>query len=110
MAALKYLTPYIFWVATSNNRILKLEDGQITFRYIASDTGKTGHCTVAAEQFIRRFLQHVLPKVWQGNGDDPDAPSKTLSITLRGTYMDSISAHCFTRGKCTVGFTLSAPD
>ena len=62
MAALKYLAPYIFRVAISNNRILKLEDGQVTYRYTASDTGKTRYCTVAAEQFIRRFLQHVLPK------------------------------------------------
>jgi hypothetical protein len=62
MAALKYLAPYIFRVAISNNRILKLEDGQVTYRYTASDTGKTKYCTVIAEEFIRRFLQHVLPK------------------------------------------------
>ena len=49
-------------MAISNNRILKLEDGQVTYRYTVSDTGKTGHCTMAAEAFIRRFLQHVLPK------------------------------------------------
>jgi hypothetical protein len=62
MAALKYLAPYIFRVAISNNRILKLEDGRVTFRYTASGTGKTRHCTVTGEEFIRRFLQHVLPK------------------------------------------------
>jgi hypothetical protein len=62
LAALKYLAPYIFRVAISNNRILKLEDGQVTFRYTASDTEKTRYCTVIAEEFIRRFLQHVLPK------------------------------------------------
>ena len=62
MAALKYLAPYIFRVAISNNRILKLEGGQVTFRYTASDTGKTRYRTVTAEEFIRRFLQHVLPK------------------------------------------------
>ena len=62
MAALKYLAPYIFRVAISNNRILKLEDGQVTYRFTASDTGKTRYCTVTAEEFIRRFLQHVLPK------------------------------------------------
>jgi hypothetical protein len=62
VAALKYLAPYIFRVAISNNRILKLEDEQVTFRYTASDTGQTRYCTVTAEEFIRRFLQHVLPK------------------------------------------------
>jgi hypothetical protein len=62
VAALKYLAPYIFRVAISNNRILKVEDDQVTFRYKDSDTAATRHCTVTAEEFIRRFLQHVLPK------------------------------------------------
>jgi hypothetical protein len=62
IAALKYLAPYIFRVAISNNRILKLKDDQVTFRYKDSQTGETRHCTVTAEEFIRRFLQHVLPK------------------------------------------------
>jgi hypothetical protein len=59
---LKYLAPYIFRVAISNNRILALAEGKVTFRYRASDTGKLRTCTLAAEEFIRRFLQHVLPK------------------------------------------------
>ena len=60
--ALKYLAPYIFRVAISNNRILKLVDGKVTFRYRESDTGKWRTCTLTAEEFLRRFLQHVLPK------------------------------------------------
>jgi hypothetical protein len=62
VAALKYLAPYIFRVAISNNRIVKLEDDQVTFRYTDSQTGATRHCPVTAEEFIRRFLQHVLPR------------------------------------------------
>jgi hypothetical protein len=62
VTALKYLAPYIWRVAISNNRIVKLADGQITFRYKDAKAGKTRHCTVAAQEFIRRFLQHVLPK------------------------------------------------
>jgi hypothetical protein len=62
VAALKYLAPYIFRVAISNQRILKLENDQVTFRYTASDTGQTRYCTLSADEFIRRFLQHVLPK------------------------------------------------
>lgn len=61
-AALKYLAPYIFRVALSNNRIRKLENDQVTFSYKDGDSGKTKHCTLLAEEFIRRFLQHVLPK------------------------------------------------
>ena len=62
MTALKYLAPYIFRVAISNRRIVKWEGDHVTFRYTASDTGRTKHCRVTAEEFIRRFLQHVLPK------------------------------------------------
>ena len=60
--ALKYLAPYIFRVAISNKRILKLSGGKVTFRYRATDTGKLRTCTLLVEEFIRRFLQHVLPK------------------------------------------------
>lgn len=62
MGALKYLAPYIFRVAISNNRILKLEDDQVMFRYRDTDTGQERRCTMGAEDFIHRFLQHVLPK------------------------------------------------
>lgn len=62
LSALKYLAPYIFRVAISNKRILKLVDGQVTFRYQASESGKTTRMTLSALEFIRRFLCHVLPK------------------------------------------------
>ena len=60
-AAFKYLAPYIFRVAISNRRILKLEDGRITFSYNESATDQVKFSTIPAEEFIRRFLQHVLP-------------------------------------------------
>jgi hypothetical protein len=60
--ALKYLAPYIFRVAIGNKRILKLADGKVTFRYRTTDTGKLKVCTLPAQEFIRRFLQHVLPR------------------------------------------------
>lgn len=61
-AALKYLAPYIFRVAISNKRIVKLTEGKVTFRYTPSGSKKSKLCTLPAEEFIRRFLQHVLPK------------------------------------------------
>jgi hypothetical protein len=60
-SAFKYLAPYIFRVAIFNNRILKLESGQVTFQYKESATDCVKTCTLSAEEFIRRFLQHVLP-------------------------------------------------
>jgi len=61
-AALKYLAPYVFRVAISNNRILKVENDRVTFRYREGDSGKWRTAKLPAEEFIRRFLQHVLPK------------------------------------------------
>ena len=60
--ALKYLAPYVFCVAISNRRLVKLENDKVTFRYRATDTGEPKLCTLSAEAFIHRFLQHVLPK------------------------------------------------
>jgi hypothetical protein len=61
-AALKYLAPYVFRVALSNNRIVSVVNDQVTFRYRDGDTKKAKRCTLPAEQFIHRFLQHVVPK------------------------------------------------
>ena len=60
--ALKYLAPYVFRVAISNRRLVKLENDQVTFRNRSSDTGLNKLCTLSAEEFIHRFLQHVLPR------------------------------------------------
>ena len=61
-AAFKYLAPYVFRVAISNSRIVKLGDGRVTFKYKDSATDQVKLTTVSAEEFIRRFLQHVLPE------------------------------------------------
>jgi len=60
--AVRYLAPYIFRVAISNRRIVRLAKGKVTFRYRATDTGALKTCSLPAEEFIRRFLQHVLPR------------------------------------------------
>ena len=62
VAAFKYLAPYIFRVAISNNRIRTLEDGRVTFQYKDSATDQIKTSQIPAEEFIQRFLQHVLPK------------------------------------------------
>jgi len=63
--ALKYLTPYIFRVAISNKNILKVTDQDVTFRYRDRKQPGTQIKALPAEQFIGRFLQHVLPKGFQ---------------------------------------------
>src|SRR5215212_11722637 len=61
-AALKYLAPYIFRVALSNNRIEELGEDHVTFRYTEAESGRVKRCTLEATAFIARFLAHVLPK------------------------------------------------
>jgi hypothetical protein len=57
-----YLGRYTHRVAISNNRIIKLEKGQVTFKWRDyRDKKKEKLMTVSAEEFIRRFLIHVLP-------------------------------------------------
>jgi hypothetical protein len=62
VAALKYLAPYVFRVALSNRRLRKLTGGQVTFEVRDSQSGAMRICTLPAEEFMRRFLQHVLPR------------------------------------------------
>jgi hypothetical protein len=61
-SALKYLAPYIYRVAITNNRIDRLENGQVSFRFKKSDTEQWETKTLPVFDFIHRFLQHVLPK------------------------------------------------
>ncbi|MGH8140654.1 MAG: IS91 family transposase [Steroidobacteraceae bacterium] len=59
---LDYVGRYTHRVAISNNRLVNIEDGHVAFRwkdYRDSDAQKT--MTLTAEEFIRRFLLHVLP-------------------------------------------------
>jgi len=61
---LKYLAPYIYRVALSNRRLVRMQDGTVTFRYKPRNKPwKT--MTLDALAFIPRFLQHVLPKGFQ---------------------------------------------
>jgi hypothetical protein len=59
---LAYLGRYIHRVALTNSRMVALQDGKVTFRYRDSRTGQTKTLTLEAQEFLRRFLQHVLPR------------------------------------------------
>jgi Putative transposase/Transposase zinc-binding domain len=60
---LRYLARYTHRVAISNSRLLQLRDGQLTFRYKDyADSHRHKSMTLTAEEFLRRFVQHVLPK------------------------------------------------
>ncbi len=59
---LEYLGRYAFRIAISNSRLEKFENGQVTFAYRDHKTQELKHLTLPAQEFIRRFLRHVLPK------------------------------------------------
>ena len=98
LPALRYLARYVFRVALSNQRIQRVVDAvshpvraaspgppgrdgrraagtrgtngdQVTFSYQDGESGETRLCTLAAEEFIRRFLQHAEGA--QGVGQGP---------------------------------------
>jgi hypothetical protein len=59
---LDYVGRYTHRVAISNNRLLDIEGGQVSFRYKDyRNQGQQKTMTLSAEEFIRRFLLHVLP-------------------------------------------------
>jgi len=59
---LDYLGRYTHWVAISNHRLVSIDNGQVTFTYKdRSDKKRSHQMTLSADEFIRRFLLHVLP-------------------------------------------------
>jgi len=58
---LMYLARYVHRIAITNNRILSVNDDTVTFRYKDSRKRRWTIMTLSALEFIRRFLQHVLP-------------------------------------------------
>ena len=59
----QYLARYTHRVAISNHRILSVTESEVQFRwkdYANHDKKRT--MTLTGEEFLRRFLQHVLPK------------------------------------------------
>lgn len=55
-AGIKYLAPCVFKVAISNSRIIKVENGAVTFRYKKPKSERWRAMTLNAMEFIRRFL------------------------------------------------------
>jgi len=58
---LGYLSRYTHRVAITNDRIVSYQNGQVTFRW-CDKNNEQRLCTLDAQEFLRRFLLHVLPK------------------------------------------------
>jgi hypothetical protein len=61
-SALKYLSRYLYRGVIGENNIVSNQDGNITFKYVESRTGKTRYHTEKGEDFLWLVLQHVLPR------------------------------------------------
>ena len=64
-AVLAYLSRYTHRVAISNRRLITSDEDGVTFRYknyCADGRARYKRMTLATDEFIRRFLMHVLPK------------------------------------------------
>jgi len=59
---LRYLGRYVHRIAIANSRIQSIDDNSIVFRYQNSKTSQWKNLPLTPNEFIRRFLQHVLPK------------------------------------------------
>jgi hypothetical protein len=61
-AVLDYLARYVFRVAITNTRIVGLDDEAVTIRHKHRKSNRWRTCRIPGPEFMRRFLQHVLPK------------------------------------------------
>ena len=60
---LAYLGRYTHRVALSNDRLVELRDGRVRFRWKDyADRDRVKVMTLEAEEFLRRFLLHVVPR------------------------------------------------
>ena len=61
-AVLDYLARYVHRIAITNRRLTALDERTVTFRYKDRKRATWRTCTLTGHEFLRRFLQHVLPK------------------------------------------------
>lgn len=60
--AIYYLSRYVFKTAISEDRILSSNSQNVIFQYKKKGTNRMRKITISGEEFIRRFLLHVLPR------------------------------------------------
>ncbi len=91
---LDYLGRYVFRVAITNSRLEKIDNGQVTFRYRDNRSQQISRVTVPGVEFIRRFLQHVLPRgcakvryygIWSGSSRKQLDQARALLVAPKST-------------------------
>lgn len=64
-SVLKYLAPYVYRVAISDKRIVACDENSVTFRYTPTGATHAKTRSVTGTEFVRGFVQHVLPRGFQ---------------------------------------------
>ena len=112
----EYVGRYSFRVAISNDRIVDVKDGLVTFEYKDyKDNSKIKQMTITADEFIRRFLLHVLPDNFtkikhygilsnRNKKNNIRLCRLLISHILTNEFISSISRK-FHKFKCTCGST-----
>jgi hypothetical protein len=59
---LNYLARYVFRIAITNQRLISMDQTHVTFRYKDRKGSRWVTSRIEGHEFIRRYLQHVLPK------------------------------------------------
>jgi hypothetical protein len=59
---LEYLARYVFRIAITERRLLAMDEATVTFQYKYRKGNCQRTCTLEGTEFLRRFLQHVLPR------------------------------------------------
>lgn len=94
-AVVKYIGRYTHRVAISNGRIKAMTDGRVTFAYkkYHNDTVSAGAMTLDYDEFIRRFLLHIIPHGFKRirHFGFLAAGSKTKALELVGSFLSAAS-------------------
>lgn len=69
LSALQYLSRYLYRGVISDKNIVSNQQGQVTFSYTNSETGKTETRTLPGEDFLWLILKHVLPRRFRRSRD-----------------------------------------
>jgi Putative transposase len=98
--ALQYLAPYVFKVASGERRILAVDAHHVRFRYQTPHSTRVRTMTLPIMEFMRRFLQHVLPRGFMKvRYDGFLSPSSSVPL-------EDVKA----RIEMASGFALAAPE
>ena len=62
LGTIRYLSTYVNKVAITNDRILDVKDGMVTFQYEDRKKGCDSSRTLSVESFLRLFCMHIVPK------------------------------------------------